>query len=93
MCKMEERPELPKNEEVQLQQNALQHHVHPMEENGIFPAFQNETILAGVAGELAQAGDELNRRFSQNLTRRDTFWDNAKRYAFIVTFRLMFGLV
>ena len=53
---------------------------------------QNGSLLA-VAHELAMAGDELTRRFSVNETKKDTIWDNVKRYAIIATFRLLFGLV
>lgn len=90
MCKMEERSELANDRETSQQHSEL--HQHFLEENGHFSLQQNESILA-VAQELAMAGDDLTRRFSKNDTREDTVWKNVKIYAFIVTFRLMLGLV
>ena len=91
MCKMEERSQLANDGESSQEHSAL--HQHFLEENGHFSSVQqNESILA-VAQELAMAGDDLTRRFSKNDRREDTVWKNVKIYAFIVTFRLMLGLV
>ncbi len=53
---------------------------------------QSENALL-VAKELAKAGDELTKRFSKMEVEEDTVWDSVKRYALIVTFRLLFGVV
>ena len=90
---MEDSPEHPRNDEIPQQQIALNHHFYAMEENVIFPANENENILAVVAAELAEVGDELTRRYSRHERQRDVVWDNVKLYAFIVTFRLMLRLV
>ena len=92
MCKMEERPELSNGNGGTLHQHFALHQFPVIEQDGNFPEWHNESILA-VANELAHAGDELTRRFSKNETKQDTLWENVKRYAFIVTFRLVFGLV
>ena len=90
---MEDPPEHLRTDEIPHQQIALNHHFYAMEENGIFPANENENILAVVGAELAEAGDELTRRYSRHERRRDVVWDNIKLYAFIVTFRLMLRFV
>ena len=56
------------------------------------PGKQSENVLL-VAHELAKAGDELSKRFSKVKVKQDTVWENVKRYALIVTFRLLFGIV
>lgn len=90
---MEEGSQLTNESEMSQQHPGLHQHLLAMQENGHSPAVQqNESILA-VAQELANAGDELTQRFSKNDTKQDTVWQTVKLYAFIVTFRLIFGLV
>lgn len=88
MCKMEGGSHRGTKNGTLEQQNGLNQQFP----GGEFLEDQNESILA-VAHELALAGDELTRRFSKNDKKEDTLWHNVKRYAFIVTFRALFGLV
>lgn len=58
------------------------------------PINEHEVVLS-LGQELALAGDELGRKFSKP-TRQDEglqFWSNVKRYAVIMTFRLIFGFI
>ena len=79
--KMDEQSRLTKDEETV--QNNVDEQV---------PRKQSENALL-VAHELAKAGDELLQRFSKVKVKQDTLWDNVKRYVFIVTFRLLLGIV
>lgn len=56
-------------------------------------AEENNAVLS-MGYELALAGDELTRRFSeQNEVDEEGLWDNVRRFAFIMAFRLIFALV
>jgi hypothetical protein len=66
-------------------EEALQNGVHQQ-----ITGTENGNVLL-VAHELAMAGDELTKQFSKKEVEQDTVWDNVKRYALIVTFRLLFG--
>ena len=81
MFKMDEQSRLTKDEGTV--QNDIHKHI---------PGKQSENVLL-VAHELAKAGDELSKRFSKVKVKQDTVWENVKRYALIVTFRLLFGIV
>ena len=89
MCEMVEQSEAIRKDNDS--QNGLHQHISAMENGGSLPD-QNESVLA-VAHELAIAGDELTRRFSANNKKNDNLWDDVKLYAFIIAFRLMFGLI